>query len=187
MELPRSPSLAQADARTAVGPLDITNLRDKYVLEAWHIGELKELGNSTCIYIDQEQMIISSSLGRSMLISSCGQKATIPWSEAMERPSVVDRNDELSVPRPPDASIGGSVYCQGCSGTDAPHTPQAIARTLYARRRLNVFDDVLSGVDATTEGHIITRVFGPRGLIERSQSCTAIFSSNSSKSPVTPP
>lgn len=60
--------------------------------------------------------------------------------------------------------------------------PQAIARTLYARRRVNIFDDVLSGLDATTESHIISRVFGSRGLIGGSPSCTAIVSSNSSKS-----
>ncbi|KAL3426779.1 hypothetical protein PVAG01_00288 [Phlyctema vagabunda] len=41
----------------------------------------------------------------------------------------------------------------------------AIARAVYARREVAIFDDVFSGLDATTERHVFDRLFGPTGLL----------------------
>jgi ATP-binding cassette, subfamily C (CFTR/MRP), member 1 len=41
----------------------------------------------------------------------------------------------------------------------------AIARAVYAKKGVAIFDDVFSGLDATTERHVIDRLFRPAGLL----------------------
>ncbi|KAH8200433.1 hypothetical protein TruAng_005396 [Truncatella angustata] len=43
----------------------------------------------------------------------------------------------------------------------------SIARAVYARKSLAIFDDVLSGLDSVTEEIIFQRVFGPAGLLRK--------------------
>ena len=43
----------------------------------------------------------------------------------------------------------------------------SIARAVYARNRVAVFDDVLSGLDAKTSDQVFTRVFGQNGILRR--------------------
>ncbi|KKP03904.1 hypothetical protein THAR02_03992 [Trichoderma harzianum] len=43
----------------------------------------------------------------------------------------------------------------------------ALARAIYARRRLLILDDVFSGIDMETEGHIFHRLWGSNGLLRR--------------------
>lgn len=54
----------------------------------------------------------------------------------------------------------------------------AMARALYARPELYVFDDTLSGLDATTEDQVFRRVFGPEGLLRRYQATIVLCSSS---------
>lgn len=49
-------------------------------------------------------------------------------------------------------------------------TFQALARAIYSRKPLIVADDVLSGLDQTTQRHVWDRVFGPTGLLRRQKS-----------------
>ena len=44
---------------------------------------------------------------------------------------------------------------------------KAIARAIYARQKLAVFDDVFSGLDAVTEERVFRRVFGKQGLLKQ--------------------
>lgn len=41
----------------------------------------------------------------------------------------------------------------------------AIARALFSRKPIAIFDDVLSGLDTVTRDTVVTRVFGPYGLL----------------------
>ncbi|KAJ3497996.1 hypothetical protein NLG97_g1469 [Lecanicillium saksenae] len=41
----------------------------------------------------------------------------------------------------------------------------AIARALFSKKPIAIFDDVLSGLDAVTREIVLTRVFGPHGLV----------------------
>lgn len=41
----------------------------------------------------------------------------------------------------------------------------ALARAVYARRKIIILDDALSGLDATTENHIFHQLFGQMGLL----------------------
>ncbi|KAK5994354.1 ABC transporter FGM5 [Cladobotryum mycophilum] len=43
----------------------------------------------------------------------------------------------------------------------------SMARALYLESSLFIFDDILSGLDATTEHQVFQRVFGPSGLLHR--------------------
>ncbi|CAH0020273.1 unnamed protein product [Clonostachys rhizophaga] len=50
----------------------------------------------------------------------------------------------------------------------------SLARTLFARRNINLFDDILSGLDSTTESHVFAAIFGPTGLLRRNKSTTIL-------------
>lgn len=50
---------------------------------------------------------------------------------------------------------------------------KAIARAVYARQKLAVFDDVFSGLDTITEELVFSRVFGQQGLLR--QTGTAVI------------
>ncbi|CAM1501751.1 Fc.00g037350.m01.CDS01 [Cosmosporella sp. VM-42] len=53
----------------------------------------------------------------------------------------------------------------------------ALARSVYARTRLLVLDDVFSGLDTTTSKSVFQRLFGPNGLVRQSKS-TVILATN---------
>ncbi|KAK0619996.1 ABC transporter [Immersiella caudata] len=43
----------------------------------------------------------------------------------------------------------------------------AIARAVYARTHVAIFDDVLTGLDAVTQDTLLERVFGPQGILRK--------------------
>ena len=56
----------------------------------------------------------------------------------------------------------------------------ALARAIYARKRLAVFDDVLNALDAKTSEQVFTRVFGAQGIL-RQQGVTTIMTTHDQK------
>ncbi|KAF5010391.1 hypothetical protein FDECE_3443 [Fusarium decemcellulare] len=54
----------------------------------------------------------------------------------------------------------------------------SLARAVYSRRSLLVLDDVLSGLDPTTEQALVERVFGPDGLL-RKHAITVVLATHS--------
>lgn len=42
-----------------------------------------------------------------------------------------------------------------------------MARAVYSRKKLAIFDDVLSGLDAVTEEFVFKRVLGRNGLLRK--------------------
>jgi ATP-binding cassette, subfamily C (CFTR/MRP), member 1 len=56
----------------------------------------------------------------------------------------------------------------------------ALARAIYARPTVFIFDDIFSGLDAVTEEVIFTRVFGPDGMLRRLKA-TVIFCTHAVK------
>lgn len=59
-------------------------------------------------------------------------------------------------------------------------THQSLARALYSKAPVMILDNVLVGLDATTEKSIVESVFGTQGLI-RLCSTTVILTTNSGK------
>ena len=57
---------------------------------------------------------------------------------------------------------------------------QAIARALYSNKPVFIADDVLSGLDWTTQAHIWAAVFGADGLL-RKNSITTILATHTCK------
>lgn len=47
---------------------------------------------------------------------------------------------------------------------------QALARAVYARADIVLFDDVLSALDAKTERLVVDRLLGPKGLLRKLES-----------------
>ncbi|KAK7996619.1 hypothetical protein PG989_004659 [Apiospora arundinis] len=65
----------------------------------------------------------------------------------------------------------GSATNVGSKGTRLSGGQQqrvAIARALYARKKIAIFDDVLSGLDMTTKVKVFERALGPEGLLRQS-------------------
>lgn len=56
----------------------------------------------------------------------------------------------------------------------------ALARAVYAKKEIAIFDDVFSGLDHTTAQHVFSHVFGPEGLLRR-HSTTIVLATHSGK------
>ncbi|PKY09063.1 putative ABC transporter [Aspergillus campestris IBT 28561] len=70
-----------------------------------------------------------------------------------------------------------SVGSKGSKLSGGQRQRIAIARAVYARRRIACFDDVLSGLDNATARHVFDNVFGPAGLLRR-LGCTVFLSTH---------
>lgn len=55
---------------------------------------------------------------------------------------------------------------------------QALARAVYARRKIVILDDVLSGLDNTTEHHVFHNLLGEKGILREMKSTVLIASSS---------
>ncbi|TQV95595.1 hypothetical protein V2A60_000779 [Cordyceps javanica] len=76
-----------------------------------------------------------------------------------------------------DETIVGS---QGAALSGGQKKRISLARSLYAEPEIAVFDDVLSGIDSNTAQGIAHQVFGPEGVLRRSNT-TVIFASQSTE------
>ncbi|KAK2600118.1 hypothetical protein QQS21_005133 [Conoideocrella luteorostrata] len=70
-----------------------------------------------------------------------------------------------------DASKVGS---KGITLSGGQKQRVSLARALFARRNINLFDDVLSGLDATTATQVFAYVFGPDGILKRNGSTVVL-------------
>jgi len=59
----------------------------------------------------------------------------------------------------------------------------AIARAVYSKKSIVIFDDVFSGMDATTEALVFTRLLGPEGLLRKIRA-TVILATHAGKRPL---
>ncbi|KAJ5285483.1 ABC transporter [Penicillium chrysogenum] len=70
-----------------------------------------------------------------------------------------------------------SVGSKGSKLSGGQRQRIAIARAVYARKRIACFDDVFSGLDNATARHVFNDVFGPAGLL-RQLGCTVFLSTH---------
>ncbi|CAH0043540.1 unnamed protein product [Clonostachys solani] len=78
--------------------------------------------------------------------------------------SACELHQDLKILSKGDESVAGS---KGTSLSGGQKQRIALARALYARPSLLLLDDVLSGLDPTTERRIVDNVFGPRGICRK--------------------
>ncbi|KAK0130214.1 hypothetical protein ONS96_014922 [Cadophora gregata f. sp. sojae] len=64
-----------------------------------------------------------------------------------------------------DATLVGS---KGITLSGGQKQRMSIARAVYSRKKLAIFDDVFSGLDTVTEQHVFAGVFGKDGLLAQS-------------------
>ncbi|KAJ6102982.1 hypothetical protein N7486_005409 [Penicillium sp. IBT 16267x] len=81
-----------------------------------------------------------------------------------------------------DRSIIGS---KGVALSGGQSQRIALARAVYARRKIIILDDAMSGLDATTENHIFHNLFGHMGLLRENGTSTIVASSSVKRLPYT--
>ncbi|KAJ5285818.1 hypothetical protein N7524_001124 [Penicillium chrysogenum] len=79
-----------------------------------------------------------------------------------------------------DAAVIGS---KGVALSGGQSQRIALARAVYARRKIVILDDALSGLDATTENHIFHSLLGTRGLLKEIESTVIVASSSVKRLP----
>jgi ABC-type multidrug transport system fused ATPase/permease subunit len=84
------------------------------------------------------------------------------WYQTVVRACALEE-DLNSLPQGHFTLIGSN----GTSISGGQRQRIAIARALYARTQLALFDGVLSALDARTNEHILTHVFGDQGLLRQ--------------------
>jgi ABC-type bacteriocin/lantibiotic exporter with double-glycine peptidase domain len=73
------------------------------------------------------------------------------------------------------------VGSKGISLSTGQKQRLAIARAVYSKNDLVIFDDVFSGLDVNTQGNVVSRLIGPDGLL-RKQKATILIATHAGKS-----
>jgi ABC-type multidrug transport system fused ATPase/permease subunit len=121
-------------------------------------------------YCEQEPFISNATI-RENIIGYSPFNAT-RYNEVVQATMLVP---DLSVLRQGDGTKVGS---NGITLSGGQKQRVSMARALYLETDLVIFDDVFSGLDADTEEHVFSRVFGPHGLIRR-RNATAVVCTHS--------
>ncbi|ETS84643.1 hypothetical protein PFICI_02668 [Pestalotiopsis fici W106-1] len=133
----------------------------------WSEGQVHlEIESQNIAYCDQEPFLMNGSLRDNILGFSHFDNN---WYEHVCQ--AVDLSKDISSFPGGDLTQVGS---RGVALSGGQRQRLTIARAVYARASLAVFDDVLSGLDATTKDHVFQHVFGPQGLL-RKMNCTVLL------------
>lgn len=123
-------------------------------------------------FCDQTPYLVNASIQQNIIGYSPLERK---WYDTVVRAAALD-DDLASMPHGDQQLIGSN----GVNLSGGQKHKVAIARAVYARKRVAIFDDVLSGLDATSEGHVFLHIFGPQGLL-RQHSTTVILSTHAVK------
>ncbi|UNI24672.1 hypothetical protein JDV02_010402 [Purpureocillium takamizusanense] len=137
---------------------------------------LGELNTSGSVYIDRNAQGIAYCAQTPWLVNATIQQNIVAqssmdqdWYDTVVRACALDV-DFASLPRG-DRSLVGT---KGISLSGGQKHRVALARAVYAKKSILFIDDVLSGLDWATQAHVWTQVFGPQGLLRRSQSTVVL-------------
>ncbi|KAJ5794165.1 hypothetical protein N7457_000764 [Penicillium paradoxum] len=134
-----------------------------------------ELSSPSVAYCDQTPWHMNGTIKESIIAMSDYDSR---WYESVIRACALEE-DLAQFPRGDSAVIGS----KGIALSGGQSQRIALARAVYARRKIIILDDALSGLDATTENHIFHSLFGPRGLLKEIGSSVIVASSSVKRLP----
>ncbi|KAI0124180.1 P-loop containing nucleoside triphosphate hydrolase protein [Xylariales sp. AK1849] len=118
------------------------------------------ISTSQIAYCDQTPWIINGSIRENVMAASGLDDA---WYRTVMQACALDI-DMRQLPSG-DSTVVGS---KGVKLSGGQKQRLSIARAVYSRKPLAILDDVLSGLDAVTEAIVFSRVLGPDGLFQNS-------------------
>jgi ABC-type multidrug transport system fused ATPase/permease subunit len=116
-----------------------------------------ELVSSSVAYCDQTPWHMNGTIKESIVAMSAYDSR---WYASVIQACALEE-DLAQFPHGNSAVIGS----KGVALSGGQSQRIALARAVYARRKIMILDDALSGLDATTENHIFHNLFGQRGLL----------------------
>lgn len=140
------------------------------------IGEMTSLegaferGHSGIAYCTQPAWLRNVSVRQNILGESLFEES---WYDTVVRACGLEQ-DLRELPNG-DATLVGSG---GMALSGGQKNRVSLARAVYARKSVVVIDDILSGLDSTTENLVFARVFGHEGLL-RQMNCTTVLATHS--------
>lgn len=154
-----------------VGPVGCgkTTLLKGLLREIPHVQGTVVMPSSNLAYCDQPPWIINGTVKEN--VTKFSREDPAYYNSVLTACSL---HEDLKQLHEGDSSNVGS---KGITLSGGQKQRVSLARALFARRHINVFDDVLSGLDANTESQVFAHVFGPDGLLKRNGS-TVIFATN---------
>ncbi|OHE95615.1 hypothetical protein CORC01_09047 [Colletotrichum orchidophilum] len=148
--------------------------------EKYHLNEVDILipANSLTIivgpvasgYCDQSPFLYNSTIKANII----GHSGLDPERYRQVIDATMLSADFATLPKGDRTKIGSN----GLTLSGGQRQRVALARALYLECDLLILDDILSGLDATTEEHVFSRVFGNDGLI-RQRHVTAVLCTHS--------
>ncbi|VUC23751.1 unnamed protein product [Clonostachys rosea] len=124
------------------------------------------LPSSSLGFCDQSPWIVNGTVQDNITMFSSNDNEY--YNTVLEACALLDDLKQLS---DGDQSKVGS---KGITLSGGQKQRVSLARTLFARRNINIFDDTLSGLDSTTESHVFASVFGPTGLLKQHKPTTIL-------------
>ncbi|KAL4924344.1 putative ABC multidrug transporter [Aspergillus undulatus] len=131
-----------------------------------------QLATESVAFCDQSPWHMNASIRECIVAMSTFDRE---WYHSVTNACALTTDFE-QLPRGDDTVIGS----KGISLSGGQSQRIAIARAVYARKDLVIFDDVFSSLDAETENHIFHHLFGDYGLL-RLINATVLFASSSVK------
>ncbi|KAJ6781269.1 hypothetical protein PWT90_09203 [Aphanocladium album] len=125
-----------------------------------HQGQVSlSIGHSKIAFCDQTAFLVNATIKEN--ITGEGADDEGRYQEVLQ--ATMLHIDLLLLPLGDKTLVGSN----GAALSGGQKQRIAIARALYECCPLNIFDDVLSGLDKDTEQQVFSRCFGPNGLLQR--------------------
>ncbi|CAG8213587.1 unnamed protein product [Penicillium olsonii] len=134
-----------------------------------------ELSSSSVAYCDQTPWHMNGTI-KDSIVAMSDYDAT--WYTSVIQACALEE-DLAQFPRGDRAVIGS----KGVALSGGQSQRIALARAVYARRKIIILDDALSGLDATTENHIFHSLFGHMGLLREFGTSVIVASSSVKRLP----
>ncbi|KAK3322938.1 P-loop containing nucleoside triphosphate hydrolase protein [Apodospora peruviana] len=136
------------------------------------------LGSTSVAYCAQNPWHMNGTVREAIIGSAVGRHFDAKWYARVVH-SCALRRDFEQLPLGDGSRIGsGGIALSGGQSQRI-----ALARAVYARRKIVILDDVLSGLDTSTENHVFHSLFGEKGIIRELGSTVVVVSSSAKRLP----